>query len=54
MQGALIVLKIQSNNFTYLELKLSSTYLKLNSTYLEYILLKWNLIQPILNLIIQR
>ena len=27
MQGALIVLKIQSNNFTYLELKLSSTYL---------------------------
>ena len=36
MQGALIVLKIQGNNFTYLEL--NSTYLKLNSTYLEFIL----------------
>ena len=36
MQGALIVLKIQGNNFTYLEL--NSTYLKLNSTYFEFIL----------------
>ena len=36
MQGALIVLRIQGNNFTYLEL--NSTYLKLNSTYLELIL----------------
>ena len=36
MQGALIVLKIQGNNFTYLEL--NSTYHKLNSTYLEFIL----------------
>ena len=33
MQGALIVLRIQGNNFTYLELNL--TYLKLNSTYLK-------------------
>ena len=42
MQGALIVLKIQANNFTYLELnstylKLNSTYLKINSIYLESI-----------------
>ena len=36
MQGALIVLKIQGNDFTYLEL--NSTYLKLNSTFLEFIL----------------
>ena len=32
MQGTLIVLKIQGNNFTYLEL--NSTYLKFDSTYL--------------------
>ena len=36
MQGALIVLRIQGNNFTYLELNV--TYLKLNSTYLKFIL----------------
>ena len=36
MQGALIVLRIQGYNFTYLEL--NSTYLKLNSTYLKFIL----------------
>ena len=36
MKGVLIVVKIQGNNFTYLEL--NSTYLKLNSTYLEFIL----------------
>ena len=36
MQGALIVLKIQGNYFTCLEL--NSTYLKLNLTYVEFIL----------------
>ena len=36
MQGALIVLRIQGKNFTYLEL--NSTYLKLNLTYLNFIL----------------
>ena len=42
-KGILIVLKIQSYNFTYLEL--NSTYLELNSTYLEFIftLMKLNL-----------
>ena len=41
MQWALIILKIQGNNFTYLEL--NSTFLKLNSTYmyLEMILPRW-------------
>ena len=34
MHGVLIVLKIQGNNFTYLELNL--TDLELNSTYLTY------------------
>ena len=34
MQRAFIVLKIQGNNFTYLELIL--TYLKLNSTYPKF------------------
>ena len=38
MQGALIVFKIQSNNFTYLEM---------NSTYLEWI-------QPISNVFLPR
>ena len=37
MQGALIVLRIQGNNFIYLEL--NSIYLKLNSTNLEFILI---------------
>ena len=36
MQIALIVVKIQGNNLTYLEW--NSPYLKLNSTYLEFIL----------------
>ena len=36
MQGALIVLRIQGKNFTYLEL--NSTHLKLNLTYLKFIL----------------
>ena len=36
MKGALIDLRIQGNNFIYLEL--NSTYLKLNSTYVEFIL----------------
>ena len=36
MQRALIVLKIQGSNLTYLEW--NSSYIKLNSTYLEFIL----------------
>ena len=36
MQGALIVLRIQGNNFIYLEL--NSTDLKLISNYIEFIL----------------
>ena len=36
MQGAFIVLRIQGDNFTYLEF--NSTYLQLNSTHLEFIL----------------
>ena len=41
MQGALIVLKMQDNNFTYLELNSTYlefilTYVKLNLTYLKF------------------